>query len=334
MDLSDSMTVLAAIVIPSPVTPPPAPTTGGGGAPAPAPSPIVVIQRILNLVVTVDGTNAQLTWTAIPVPSIIVVRASDGTNVTLQAPANESRVSVINLEPGFAYSATVTPDAAVDTGSADTVTFALAPAAPRDLQVQQSSGNLIMRWSGARGSAQYRVAIVIPGRPIETIITTNTEVSVPAIPGSSYLFSVIAIGDAQLTSPVAEISTNVPDVVKPVTPTPETPKAVGRVVTSKQKVYFKLSSAILDSASKTALRNLATKAKKIGKSFKVSIDGFTQPTKVDPNFQRLSLERAKAAANYIRSLGIKGVYVVKGAGQAPRNVPKSRYAEVTIVVRS
>jgi predicted phage tail protein len=200
--------------------------------------------------------------------------------------------------------------------------------------VQQSSGNLIMRWSGARGSAQYRVAIVIPGRPIETIITTNTEVSVPAIPGSSYLFSVIAIGDAQLTSPVAEISTNVPDVVKPVTPTPETPKAVGRVVTSKQKVYFKLSSAILDSASKTALRNLATKAKKIGKSFKVSIDGFTQPTKVDPNFQRLSLERAKAAANYIRSLGIKGVYVVKGAGQAPRNVPKSRYAEVTIVVRS
>jgi hypothetical protein len=359
MDLSDSMTVLAAIVIPSPVTPPPAPSTGGGGAPAPvtpvpdptpvpapapstggggapapAPTPIVVIQRILNLVVTVDGTNAQLTWTAIPVPSIIVVRASDGTNVTLQAPANESRISVINLEPGFAYSATVTPDAAVDTGSADTVTFALAPAAPRDLQVQQSSGNLIMRWSGARGSAQYRVAIVIPGRPIETIITTNTEVSVPAIPGSSYLFSVIAIGDAQLTSPVAEISTNVPDVVKPVTPTPETPKAVGRVVTSKQKVYFKLSSAILDSASKTALRNLATKAKKIGKSFKVSIDGFTQPTKVDPNFQRLSLERAKAAENYIRSLGIKGVYVVKGAGQAPRNVPKSRYAEVTIVVRS
>lgn len=359
MDLSDSMTVLAAIVIPPPVTPAPTPTTGGGGAPAPVtpvpdptplpapaptsggggapaptPTPIVVIQRILNLAVTVDGTNAQLTWTAIPVPSIIVVRASDGTNVTLQAPANESRISVTNLEPGFAYSATVTPDAAVDTGSADTVTFALAPAAPRDLQVQQSSGNLIMRWSGARGSAQYRVAIVIPGRPIETIITTNTQVSVPAIPGSNYLFSVIAIGDAQLTSPVAEISTKVPDVVKPVTPTPETPKVVGRVITSKQKVYFKLSSAILDSASKTALRNLATKAKKIGKSFKVSIDGFTQPTKVDPNFQRLSLERAKAAASYIRSLGIKGVYVVKGAGQAPRNVPKSRYAEVTIVVRS
>jgi outer membrane protein OmpA-like peptidoglycan-associated protein len=191
-----------------------------------------------------------------------------------------------------------------------------------------------MKWSGAKGSAQYRVAIVIPGKPIETIVTSDTEISVPAIPGTNYSFVVIAIGDAQLTSPVSEIATRVPEIVKPETPTPQVPTVVGRVVTSKQKVYFKLSSAILDSASKKALRVLATKAKKIGKSFKVSIDGFTQPTKLDPNFQKLSLARAKAAATYIRSLGIKGVYVVKGAGQAPRNVPKSRYAEVTIVVSS
>jgi hypothetical protein len=91
-----------------------------------------------------------------------------------------------------------------------------------------------------------------------------------------------------------------------------------------------LSTAVLDSASKSALRELATKAMKIEKSFKVSIDGFTQPTNVDPNFQN-SLDRAKASATYIRGLGIKGVYLIKGAGQAPRNVLKSRYAEITIV---
>jgi outer membrane protein OmpA-like peptidoglycan-associated protein len=334
VDLSDSMTVLAAVV----TTPPPSGGGGGGGA-APTPTPVVptpavVIQKIRNLVVALNGTIATLSWTPISVASIVVGKASDGTTITLNAPANASSIEVSNLEPGFAYSATVTPDAAVDSSSADTVTFALAPAAPKDLQVQQNSGNLIMKWTGAKGSAQYRVAIVIPGKPIETIVTTSTEISVPAIPGTNYSFVVIAIGDAQLTSPVSEIATRVPEIVKPETPTPEVSTVVGRVVTSKQKVYFKLSSAVLDSASKKALRALATKAKKIGKSFKVSIDGFTQPTKLDPNFQKLSLGRAKAAATYIRSLGIKGVYVVKGAGQAPRNVPKSRYAEVTIVVTS
>jgi outer membrane protein OmpA-like peptidoglycan-associated protein len=331
-DLSDSMTVLAAVV----TTPPP---SGGGGGAAPTPTPVVptpavVIQKIRNLVVALNGTIATLSWTPISVASIVVGKASDGTTITLNAPANASSIQVSNLEPGFAYSATVTPDAAVDSSSADMVTFALAPAAPKDLQVQQNSGNLIMKWTGAKGSAQYRVAIVIPDKPIETIVTTSTEISVPAIPGTNYSFVVIAIGDAQLTSPISEIAVRLPGIVKPETPTPKVPTVVGGVVTSKQRVYFKLSSAILDSASKNALRVLATKAKKIGKSFKVSIDGFTQPTKLDPNFQKLSLGRAKAAATYIRSLGIKGVYVVKGAGQAPRNVPKSRYAEVTIVVTS
>ena len=341
LDLSDSTTVLAAIVPPSSG----GGGGGGGGAPAPTPTPtptptpvvptpVVVVQKIRNLVVALNGTIAILSWTPITVASIVVGKASDGTTITLNAPANASSLEVSNLEPGFAYSATVTPDAAVDSTSADTVTFALAPAAPKDLQVQQSAGNLVMKWSGAKGSAQYRVAIVVVGKPIETIVTTSTEISVPAIPGTDYSFLVIAIGDAQLTSPVSEIATRVPEAVTPVTPTPETPVLVGRTVTSKQKVYFKLSSAILDSASKKALQVLATKAKKIGKSFKVSIDGFTQPTKSDPNFEKLSLGRAKAAATYIRSLGIKGVYIVKGAGQAPRNVPKSRYAEVTIVVTS
>jgi outer membrane protein OmpA-like peptidoglycan-associated protein len=335
------MTVLAAVV----TTPPPSGGGGGGGA-APTPTPVtptptpvvvtptVVIQKIRNLVVVLNGVNATLSWTAIAVPSIVVGKASDGTTITLTAPANASSIDVSNLEPGFAYSATVTPDAAVDSTSAETVTFALVPAAPSNLSVTQNSGNLIMKWDGAKGSAQYRVAVVIPGRPVETIVTTNTQISVPAVPGTSYSFSVIAIGDAQLTSPVSEVATKVPEVVKPVTPTPETPVVVGRLITSKQKVYFKLSSAILDSASKLALKKLAKKALKAGTSFKVSIVGFTQPTKTDPNFKKLSFDRAKAAATFLRSLGIKGVYVVRGAGQAPRNVPKSRYAEVTIVIRS
>jgi titin len=335
-DLSESTTVLAAVV-----TPPSSGGGGGGGDPGPRPTPTpvvvtptIVIQKIRNLTVVLNGTNAILTWTPITVGSLIVGKASDGTTITLTAPANASSIEVSSLEPGFAYSATVTPDAAVDSTSAETVSFALAPAAPTNLQVQQSSGNLIMKWSGAKGSAQYRVAIVVPGKPVETIVTTETEIKVPAIPGTNYSFAVIAIGDAQLTSPISEVTALVPEPIKPVTPTPEAPVVVERIITSKQKVYFKLSSAVLDSRSKTALRTLAVKALKAGQKFNISIVGFTQPTKIDPNFNKLSLNRAKAAETFLRTLGVRGVYKVKGAGQAPRNIPQSRYAEITIVVDS
>ena len=137
-----------------------------------------------------------------------------------------------------------------------------------------------------------------------------------------------------MTSPVSQVAITVPGIIKPVTPTPETSVLVARIITSKQKVYFKLASTVLTPASKSALKRLVRKAARTGSSFKVSTVGFTQPTRVDPNFEKLSLDRAKTAARFLRSLGVKGVYLVKGAGQAPRNVVKSRYAQVTIKVRT
>jgi hypothetical protein len=220
-DLTDSATVLAAIII--------APPSGGGGGGSPAPA--VVIQKILNLAVKVEGIIATLTWSPITVASLITVKASDGVTFNLNAPISASKIEVSNLEPGFAYSATVTPESSVDSTSTDTVSFALAPSAPKDLKVRQSSSNLVVNWTGAKGSAQYRVAIITPGKAIETVVTQGTEIEFPATPGLTYTLAIVAVGDAQLTSPVSEI---VAEVAK-AEPQKEPEKVVPEIVQSVKK---------------------------------------------------------------------------------------------------
>jgi outer membrane protein OmpA-like peptidoglycan-associated protein len=338
LDLSDSMTVLAAVVITPPTPPSSGGGGGGGGDPAPTPTPVaptpaVAIQKIRNLAVTVVETNATLTWTAISTSSIVIVKASDGTTINLTAPANASTIEVSNLEPGFAYSATVTPNSAVDSSSADTVTFALAPSAPKDLQVQQGSGNLVMKWTGAKGSAQYRVAIVIPGRPIETIVTTNTEIVISATPGLTYTFMVVALGDAQLVSPVSEVVAKVPaTVTPPVNVEKETVKTpvVAKTTTLTLKIYFARNSYTLDAKSKSLLNAFARKVLKAGGSYTTKAVGYTQPASFEPKPKTLSLNRAKVVAAYLKKAGIKGKYTVSGAGQGTKNLAISRNVSLTV----
>jgi outer membrane protein OmpA-like peptidoglycan-associated protein len=139
--------------------------------------------------------------------------------------------------------------------------------------------------------------------------------------------------DTRLPAVTAEVSIDVtakPVVVVP--PTPVEPPAT--VVTNKQKVFFAMSSFALDAKARADLRSLARKALAAGSEFTVTVVGFTQPTAKDPNFRTLANNRAKAAANFLRSLGVKGSYSITGVGQAPRNIPSSRYAEVTVVVKS
>ena len=138
--------------------------------------------------------------------------------------------------------------------------------------------------------------------------------------------------DTRLPALTAEVSIDVSAKPVVVPPTPVEPPAT--VVTNKQKVYFAMSSFVLDAKAKADLRSLAKKALAAGSNFTVTVVGFTQPTAKDPNFKTLANNRAKAAANFLRSLGVKGSYSIDGVGQASRNVPSSRYAEVTVVVKS
>jgi hypothetical protein len=120
----------------------------------------VVEYSIENFAYALTGTAATLSWKAIDVPAIIEITASDGTKRNLTVAAGVGQVVVSNLEPGFAYSATATPDAAVNSGSSKSLSFGIAPRDPSNVQVTDSGASLKVTWTGAPGSAQYRIALV------------------------------------------------------------------------------------------------------------------------------------------------------------------------------
>ena len=138
------------------------------------------------------------------------------------------------------------------------------------------------------------------------------------------------VSPTPVTPPASPVTPPASPVEPPASPVELEPIAIS----IKQKVYFAMSSFVLNAKAKSDLRALAKKALGSGTSFQVTIVGFTQPTVKDPNFKALANNRARAAANFLRSLGVMGSYSINGVGQAPRNVPSSRYAEVTVVALS
>lgn len=101
-----------------------------------------------------------------------------------------------------------------------------------------------------------------------------------------------------------------------------------RPATAKTTVYFAPLSSVLDKADKAKLRSLVRKSGL--KATKVQIVGYVQKGGASTNDQALSLARAQAVASYVRSLGLKGAYVVKGGGVASVPGAKARNARVTI----
>jgi outer membrane protein OmpA-like peptidoglycan-associated protein len=182
----------------------------------------------------------------------------------------------------------------------------------------------------ALGATQLNATASVPG----TFIYAPAAGTVLLV-GKNTIKVTFTPAETRLSAVSAEVSIDVtakPSVVVPPAPTPVVPAP--SVITSKQKVYFTMSSSVLNAKAKADLTKLANKALAAGTAFKVTVVGFTQPTAKDPNFKALANNRAKAAANFLRSLGVKGSYSINGVGQAPRNIPSSRYAEVTVIVQS
>lgn len=79
------------------------------------------------------------------------------------------------------------------------------------------------------------------------------------------------------------------------------------------EVYFAPLSASLTQAGKSTLASLV---KKTGKqATTVRCVGYVQPSNVMDNDQSLSTARARNVASYLRSLGLRGDYVVRGDGR-------------------
>ncbi|MEN9962081.1 MAG: hypothetical protein RIS66_494 [Actinomycetota bacterium] len=114
------------------------------------------------------------------------------------------------------------------------------------------------------------------------------------------------------------------------TPTPTTP-----TVTAPKKltitVYFKGDSAVLTTATKTALKKLAVQAKANGRASSITIIGRVKETNDKSYDKRLSNQRAVNVAKYLKQLGVVGTYKVIAAGISPENKPVSRRVDGVLI---
>ena len=100
-----------------------------------------------------------------------------------------------------------------------------------------------------------------------------------------------------------------------------------RTVKADATVRFAAGSAVLTTQGKAALRALV---KQTGRdAVTVASVGFVQKSGTSGNDQALSTARAKAVGSYLRSLGLKGSYTLRGDG-AGGSKAKDRRVVVTV----
>ena len=98
-------------------------------------------------------------------------------------------------------------------------------------------------------------------------------------------------------------------------------------------VFYPMDSFLLLQSQKNTIKAktlAALKSAPKGAKFTVEIIGWVQPTRISPHIQYLSDGRANAVKNYMKTLGLKGTYLVNAPGHDKVNVSASRRADVVI----
>ena len=107
------------------------------------------------------------------------------------------------------------------------------------------------------------------------------------------------------------------------------PTAV-RTATARGQVYFDALSSALSDGAKATLRQIAKRATSGAGVTRSVVVGYVQPTSISTNDQALSTARAQAVASFLRSQGVKGVYVVRGDGRAKQAGSKARRVNIAV----
>ncbi len=96
----------------------------------------------------------------------------------------------------------------------------------------------------------------------------------------------------------------------------------------KASVYFDSLSPTLTAKGKAALRALVRQTGK--RAITIRCIGYVQPTTLTGNDLPLSTQRAMNVAAYLRTLGARGTYEVRGDGRGGHSGGKSRRVDVSI----
>lgn len=116
------------------------------------------------------------------------------------------------------------------------------------------------------------------------------------------------------------------EVEKPVEVVP----VLAKTVQVTHKVFFGMNASWINSANIKSLKSFLAKISTSNQISQITIDGFTQPTPINPNPLILSKARANSVAKLIRSQGVKSKIVKAGKGNEKVNDPSSRYVLVTV----
>jgi outer membrane protein OmpA-like peptidoglycan-associated protein len=113
------------------------------------------------------------------------------------------------------------------------------------------------------------------------------------------------------------------------------PVEISKPVTSKlismsTKVYFGLNASWINSVNIKGVKNFIAKVSASASIKEVTIQGFTQPTAINPDPFGLSKARANSVAKLVKGLGITNKVVAVGKGNEKKNLPTSRYVLVTV----
>ena len=101
--------------------------------------------------------------------------------------------------------------------------------------------------------------------------------------------------------------------------------------TAKASVFFAPLSPALSAQGKATLDALVKKTGTNG--VRTVVVGFVQPVGTAANDMSLSVARAKTVAAYLKSLGLRGAYSVKGNGRATETGAEARRVEVAVTYR-
>jgi outer membrane protein OmpA-like peptidoglycan-associated protein len=130
----------------------------------------------------------------------------------------------------------------------------------------------------------------------------------------------------QPPQPQVAVPVVVPIVEEPVVVTPIAVKNFK----SEWKVFFNLGKSWIPSKERNSLVKYVKDFSLKNEIVDISVAGFTQPTLVNPNPQKLSADRAKAVAKALRALGVNAKISAAGKGNTRINKPTSRFALITI----
>jgi outer membrane protein OmpA-like peptidoglycan-associated protein len=90
-------------------------------------------------------------------------------------------------------------------------------------------------------------------------------------------------------------------------------------------------SAVLSSAAKRSLANLANSVPKSLRGNRITIIGYVGASGFTITDLSLSRARAQAVAAYLKSIGLRGFYRVDAGGAADVAGPAARYASIVLM---